>query len=615
MIYTLKRIRINPLEQILQQERYISLAPESHKVVFSPFVEEVKSIGYVSPYLYVNTLVRLTKAHLFEKSYVSAYNYGMDALQFYESISDDTFSDEEYMDLFFTVALSCHRVGMSEKVLEYLERMHILMVTKLESTLINLFGRRTYAELLVIFARTLITNVHEGTGYTVRSELLKHAKQLYRDARRIDTSNMHIMIDMLNMLVKFEDKLQVEELLIEMLEDFSDLEDVIPNYSNNQDQSDTSDDLLSEPEVLYDRKTYINDELYLAEEISERNEFDILFDVSVDQMSSENTISDIQAEMQTADEELRMEEENIDEDKHRDALVDETQTESAAAYQDIAIENHVSEHTTDQTNLHMTLNGFEVIYDREEYLRTEIEGYTEADLWKINRTLLKDYYQMKAFQEIKMEDKVNMIRNRLEIKMNNERRQGILVSFEMLESLYKLYESQFRSRFRQQLDFEPDTFFIDIVSNDDVRIIYSTADKLLLDDMVNSLFTLVDSTVIRIPIKIFFLHLIVRYNKLQGNINQAKEALQQMEYMVESSGHAVYSAVGQHLLASHLKSFGQTELANELFASAREKILNSKDTFDPPSVKYQVIKWIHEVFTTVLVNEPYNRYLDDIFSV
>ena len=39
VLYTLKQIRINPLEQILQQEHYISIAPESHKVVFSPFVE------------------------------------------------------------------------------------------------------------------------------------------------------------------------------------------------------------------------------------------------------------------------------------------------------------------------------------------------------------------------------------------------------------------------------------------------------------------------------------------------------------------------------------------------------------------------------------------------
>ena len=200
---------------------------------------------------------------------------------------------------------------------------------------------------------------------------------------------------------------------------------------------------------------------------------------------------------QTTDEELRVEEENIDETQHRDTLVDETQTEFASAYQDIPIGDHDSEQTTDQTNLHITLNGVEVIY---EYLRTKKEEYTEADLWKISRTLLKDYYQMKAFQEIKMEDKVKMIRNRLEIKVNNERRKGILVSFEMLESLYELYESQFRSRFRKQLDFESDTFFIDIVSNDDVRIIYITADKLLLDDMINTLHLPIQR-VIRIPIK------------------------------------------------------------------------------------------------------------------
>ena len=104
-----------------------------------------------------------------------------------------------------------------KKVLEYLESMHILMVTKLESTLINLFGTRTYADLLVIFARTLIVNVHERTGYTAWSQLPKHAKQPYRDAHRIDASNIQIIIDMLNTLVKFGDKLH---LLIEFLKTF-----------------------------------------------------------------------------------------------------------------------------------------------------------------------------------------------------------------------------------------------------------------------------------------------------------------------------------------------------------------------------------------------------------
>ena len=224
---------------------------------------------------------------------------------------------------------------------------------------------------------------------------------------------------------------------------------------------------------------------------------------------------------------------------------------------------------------------------------------------------MRDYYQMKAFEEINMKHKVEIIRNRLEIKMQGERQKGIKVSFAMLESLYKLYESSFRWK----TDLDTDTMSTEIISDYDMHVIYSTADTLLLDDRLVSLFALFDSTVIRVPVKVLFLHLFIQFSKLQGNFDQAQGVLQQMKYTVKTLHHAFDFAIGEFLLASHIQWFGNADLANEFHSNAKETILKSKDTVDPPSIKHRIFNWIHQVLSTIAVNEPYNKYLDDIFAV
>lgn len=647
LLYSLYRIRKNPLEQILQQKRYIRLSAESHRLVFSPFVESVKSEGNISPNLYVDTLVSLSKAHIFERSYTSAQIYGMDALMFYRKTDDYTFSDEEYMDLFFTAALSCHRMGMQSKVLEYLEKLHIVMVAKSEELLTDFFGTRNYAELLVLFARTLIVNSYKGIEYSPLDEGFHHANRFYQDAQRIDASSMQISIDMLNTLLNVGDQSQAESLFTEIIKTFPDLEDLLPLRSDNRDGSVVEENVGSEFEVIYDRKSYSQDEVDLLPNLPSSsdncdrsavgndggNEFEVIYDRKSDfqdevdfsndptdtskydalfgdtgsEVSIENTDFDIQVEEKTNNKEGK---EEVDVEWTTSG--DERQSE--AELQDTCIENQSSEQRKDELDHKSALKEEQNVNDDisyNKYLGTEEEEFTEEDLWKIDSHIMRDYYQMKAFQEIKMEDKVEMIRKRLEMKLNDERKKGILASFKMLESLYNIYESLFR----QQPVIQRDTFDLDIVSDDDEHIIYSVSDKLLLDDMIDNLFSLVKSTVIRIPIKVFFLHVYIQFNKQQGKIKQAKETLEHMENVVNSLDHVTDYAFGKFILASHLDWFGQTELANEMFAVAKENVVTSKDTVEPTSVKYKVQQWINEVFSTVAVNEPNNRYLDSIFAV
>ena len=104
VLYISMRICHDPLGQILQQQRFLCLSPKTHQVVYLPFVDEIKRSGLVSHKLFVSTLVWHSKAHVLESFYNSAYVSAIEALKFYNRIAKDTLSDEEYMDLMFTIA-------------------------------------------------------------------------------------------------------------------------------------------------------------------------------------------------------------------------------------------------------------------------------------------------------------------------------------------------------------------------------------------------------------------------------------------------------------------------------------------------------------------------------
>ena len=333
LLYTLHRIKMKPLEQILQQERYIRLKPRSHKQVFAPFVEEVKRKGTVSQKLYVNTLVSLVRANLFEKSYSSAYIYGMDALRFYQSMSDDTMSDQEYMDLFFTTALSCHRVGRSERVLEFLEKLHVVMTGQSEELLAETFGARNYAELLVLFARTLIVNAHKGSQYIVKDKVVQHALKLYNDALKLDPSNVQIMIDLVNIQMQFGDKQQVENLISEILYKFPEFETVISQSTDNNGQSELKNTALNDAEVIYDREAFANDQTNIDVEANDTSQFDYLFCRCESKFEQEPPEFNVQT---------------VDNDE-RGILSDESVTE--VVDQAIPVHNQDSEYTKKETNL------------------------------------------------------------------------------------------------------------------------------------------------------------------------------------------------------------------------------------------------------------------------
>ena len=599
--YTLYRIRKNPLGQILQQKRYLRLKSETHKQVFAPFFEEVKTQGRVTQKLYVKTLVALVKAHLLDKSYSSAYIYAMDALQFYQRMTDNDMSDQEYMDLIFTIALSCHRLGQPEKVLEFLEKLHTVMTGQSKESLTNTFGVRNFAELLVLFVRTLLVFAKRESQFAEANTVVQHAMELYTDALKLDPSNVFIQIDQMNIQMQFADTQKAENYVLSVMSKFTESGYIVSQYTDSNEPSDLQDAAMDDVEIIYERNALVKDEInelsYLQD--SEMNDVEVVYD-------REGFVND---------------ELNTDVDAIDTSQFDYLFGDSESEFDQEPPEVYITTVGRDEDILKEEPETITV--DREEYLSYKVAGDLDEthlqnegspideNLWITGWPFMRDFYQMKAFEEINMKHEVEIIKTRLEKRMLEKRQEGVNVDFPMLESLYELYESMLVKK----ADYDSDALLVDVISDNHNHVIYSTADILLLDDSIVNLFTLFDSTVIRIPDKILALHLYMQFCKRQGKTDEAKAALQEMEDNVQSLGHAFDFAIRKSLLSAHYKWLGDEDLSNEYHARAKESVLNSKDNVDPPSVKHQIVMWINDVFSTVALNEPYNKYLDDIFEV
>ena len=567
VLYSLLRIRRDPLGQILQQQRLLRLSPKAHQMVYMPFVEEVIMSGYASHKLYVNTLVRLTKAHILEGFYNSASTYAMEALEFYYRIVEDSLSDSEYMDLMFTVAVSCHRNGFQDQTLTYLEKLYHVMQGKTTDILSQIFGQGTHAHILALYARTLVSFLKRGTHTLDSGSVIKTVKQFYHKARSTDASNVPVLLDTLNSFIRIGNKEEVEEM-------FS----VISGCFSGQD--------------------YTNDAFEDTATISENNPVE---PVSVargsDAVSPVNT-GQIEDELQVSTD-----------------VEYETQTS--------VLPNNIFSEDTDFKEAQLAEcagtgrekePGAEILYDRQQYLKTGSDtdlNFSEADLDDIDTELLRDYYRMKAFKALRLEEKAEMIRNRIERKIDTMQKKGTVVSYKMLQSAYERYEEIFHTRTHPNSKL----FFDDMLSVHEKHVIYSSADKPVLDQNLNGIFDLAESTVIFVPIDVIFLHMKIQFYKTQGDVKQVEEELSLLEKAVQKLVPWTDTLVGQYLIACHLDWLGQKEAAQENIAIVKDRYSTIKELLAPPDLKDKITEWIDQMFTVVATHEPHNKYLDDLFAV
>ena len=641
LVYTILRLRHDSLGQLLQQEKYLRLPQLAHQMVYSPFVEQVKSSQTVTSGLYVNTLVRLVKAHLMEEFYLTANIYANDALDFYYIMEKDTLTDDEFLDLMLVLVISSHRIGLRAQTLEYLEKLHLIMNKKLPQSLINLFGGSTYVHLLGIYARTLLASLDETTNIP-RNDVTSLALRMYRDARKAEPSNLSVTLDMMSICLYLDN---IEELNILLKETLSSNPHLV-SFPVEHSEGDSVPDSTSESSIddIYDRSTFINEENSRTEEIDsqhcEQTEFETSFYATSFEQTNLETRFDDEASgrldftsflethfdkngydsflSSTFENDFDKEEDvisvsssenqeqtRLEKSDFQTSFVDETsfttrefETPVKTIVKEQEKENKILDHAE------MSDPAIDVLYDRTKYKRDSEEEnipFTLEDVRMIDAELFTDYCRLKAFQRLKIDVKAKSVAERVNRKILAATHVGKKVSLQMLETAYEMF-------YPDKPNPDPTVYFDDFLSKDLEYVVYSTADIPLLDEVVVNSFSYIDSNVIKIPTDIYFLHLQMRYHKTTGDLNAASKLLEQMEKVTDQLPDGDDISFCKYLIGCHHELLGNTNASRKLFQESRNK---SK----PKPVKDQVLDWLEQVFDLVVKFEPKNKYLDDIFAV
>ena len=646
VLYTVLRVRQDPLGQLLQQEKYLRLRPLTHKMVYLPFVEKVSSSGHVPDKLYVNTLVRLAKAHLLEGHHSTASIYANDAVRFYHKMRKDTLADTEYMDLMFVVALSYHRTGLWDKTLEYLEKLYLVMNKHRHELLVELFGETTYVQLLMLYARTLIMSLEHVTKSNSHEEVIASAKQFYYQARTTDSSNFPLVLDMMSAYLYLGDTESFESLLQDIPTSFPEYESFIFKPEDYAVGSEATP--MSNVEVIYDRRAMVTAKRGSEETVSdlleggssktyletfkdntpnEAKDDETGFDeTEVGQTSFETPLGETpcgQTSFETSFFETPFEQEGSGDSLHEIVVdtssfmhTDHLQTCSEQSdFQDLEsveitpFELHdsgdSSEPLTEQVPLipDSEKSNVEVLYDRNKHMLFEQEDipFTQADLNMIDVGVFTDYCRLKAFQNLNIDEKVKSVSKRLKRKLQDARMKGQVVSLRMLEAAYEMF-------YPKTPKLDPTAYFHDILSNEMEYVVYSTSDIPMLDEVLVNSFSRAETNVVKIPANIYFLHIQIRYYKTVGNVAAVGEIISNMETLAGDIDDGNDASFSKYLTACHLNWTGDNEAARNMF-------IDSRMYQSALSVKAQVLEWYSQVFDIVRQFEPKNKYLNDIFTV
>lgn len=557
VLYTLLRVRNDPLGQILQQRRFLRLTPHTHQMVYSQFVEQVKANAHAPQKLYVNTLVKLTKAHIVEGFYKYAVIYAQDTMDFFYGMEADTLSDEEYMDLMFTVALAYHRYGHRDQSLEYLEKLHLAIQKKPEEKLTAVFGQATHAHILAFYARVIVGFAKGGSKNLHEDEVIKKAKDLYDKAGGISNSNMSLLTDKLNSLILIGAKGEIEK--------------VIEKGSTYFVQA--KETTKSQPGEFYAFRLY-EDSAYTGDHGSERQN-----EGKLEDEDSDHDLTEIG-------------------EQEKDSAFDSKTVEGSG--ESLSIDNSQKEEA------HR-----EILYDRKQISNERILELCNGGLNEVDTEILREYYRMKAWEALGLIERAALIRERLISKLNSQREISSIDSYEMLGSVYNWFENTFHRKEGP----DPDSYFHDILGLYENHVIYTTADKPVLDEHIKELFNLADSTTILIPVKVMFLQLQIEFYKSQEDKSLVEDTLMQLKGVVSNLIPWTDTLYGQYLIACHMDWLGFKDEAKESIAIAKDRYSTIKELLDPPKLTDKIIDSIDNMFTIAADHEPHNKYLDDIFAV
>ena len=558
VLYTLLRVRNDPLGQILQQKRFLRLTPHTHQMVYTRFVEQVKENGLAPQKLYVNTMVKLTKAHIVEGFYKYAVIYAQDTMEFYYGMNEDTLTDAEYMDLIVTVALAYHRYGHLDQSLEYLEKLHLVIQKETEDTLTSVFGRATHAQILALYARIILGFAKGRSNYLDQDAIVKKAQDMYTKAECISEATIPLLIDKLNSMVL----IGAEE----------DIKTTIEKLSNHFVQAKEAAK-HSEPGAFYAFRLY-EESAYTGED-----------------GNGELNAGKIE------DEEIHQETTEADEKEKCTDL--DTQTSGDHGKSQTATDNQKEE------------SDVEIVYDREKMINDRVSELCNAGLNEEDTELLREMYRIKAWEALGFNERASSIQARLIQKLISKREASSIDSYKMLGLVYDWFETEYH----EKKVSDPEHYFHDILGLYENHIIYTTADKQVLDEHVNELFSLADSTTILIPVEVMFLHLQIQFYKIKEDRSLVDLTLTQMKYVVSNLIPWTDTLYGEYLIACHLDWLGYKHEAKERIMIAKDRYSTIKELLDPPKLTDKITDAIDQMFAIAADHEPHNKYLDDIFAV
>ncbi|XP_033741597.1 uncharacterized protein LOC117328244 [Pecten maximus] len=208
VLLPLHELRINPLDTLLNQEKYLSLPQDIRRRVFAPLVDEMKPTGSQNKRVYVDTLVSLAKAHLHHERVSLAYRYVQDAMKFSRRLTKDTDMERE-TDLHLTSVVCSYMVGDTATAMTSLQELEQLLNTDEQECQGCVDVRRSYYLMLygrILFTRSFLPDSEKSVSLTL-------AREMYRRAMDTLVPDTTVYLDSINFFMRLGETDEVNTLI------------------------------------------------------------------------------------------------------------------------------------------------------------------------------------------------------------------------------------------------------------------------------------------------------------------------------------------------------------------------------------------------------------------
>ena len=489
----------------------------------------------------------------------------------------------------------------------------------------------------MLYARILTRSLEQVTDAKSHKDTIRVVKHLYHQAVETESNIPTLTLDMMNLYLHLGDTNEFKNLIDGFRSSFSEFESVTLEFENG----DVSDEVLSsDVEVIYDRSIMVKNmqsdseaDSDPLESVSKRPRLETSVDISQeDSLDNETPLGQTGFEQTTPFDFTPFSQTQFDScfeetsfEQDLDSFPCETPNDRSILEKldDSEPHNELRKETISSTEQRLTdVENFATLGDEfstekvplrpatddllGETRTTEDDddiSFTQSDLNMIDIGLFTDYCRLKEFQNLDIKEKVKIISERLERNIQSSRASGKVVSFKMLDTAYDMF-------FPKSQTPDPLVYFHDILAkeNENDYIIHSTADIPLLDEDLVKYFKDKDVKSVKIPAKIFYQHLKIRYYKLTNNRLGVKKIISIMESLSDDMDNGSDASFSKYLIGCHLEWVGDSEAARDMYAESAAYL-------KPLVVKEQVLTWYKTVFDLVRQFEPKNKYLDDIFAV